>query len=121
MLLGFFSFHKLSMFVDLDPKLWSESNAISESSLASRLISGNEATGGSGLYAPDYQIDEHPIAQTIELPLDADSSQISALADIAAGKSLVIEGPPGNDRQCYLPCNGTRQDHTVRRRETSST
>lgn len=98
MLLGFFSFHKLSMFVDLDPKLWSESNAISESSLASRLISGNEATGGSGLYAPDYQIDEHPIAQTIELPLDADSSQISALADIAAGKSLVIEGPPGTGK-----------------------
>lgn len=98
MLLGFFSFHKLSMFVDLDPKLWSESNAISESSLASRLISGNEATGGSGLYAPDYQIDEHPIAQKIELPLDADSSQISALADIAAGKSLVIEGPPGTGK-----------------------
>jgi DNA polymerase III delta prime subunit len=98
MLLGFFSFHKLSMFVDLDPKLWSESNAINESSLASRLISGNDSTGGSGLYAPDYQIDEHPIAQNIELPLDADSSQISALADIAAGKSLVIEGPPGTGK-----------------------
>ena len=98
MLLGFFSFHKLSMFVDLDPKLWSESNAINELSLASRLISGNESTGGSGLYAPDYQIDEHPIAQNIELPLDADSSQISALADIAAGKSLVIEGPPGTGK-----------------------
>jgi hypothetical protein len=98
MLLGFFSFHKLSMFVDLDPKLWSESNAINESSLASRLISGNDSTGVSGLYAPDYQIDEHPIAQNIELPLDADSSQISALADIAAGKSLVIEGPPGTGK-----------------------
>lgn len=50
---------------------------------------------GDGLYAPDYQIDEHPVAQTIELPLDADSSQLSALSDIADGKSLVIEGPPG--------------------------
>jgi len=98
MLLGFFSFHKLSMFVDLDPKLWSESNAINETSLASRLISGNDSTSGSGLYAPDYQIDEHPTAQNIELPLDADSSQISALADIAAGKSLVIEGPPGTGK-----------------------
>ncbi|MFM8217002.1 MAG: DUF4011 domain-containing protein, partial [Pirellula sp.] len=98
MLLGFFSFHKLSMFVDLDPRLWTESNAISESSLASRLISGNDSSGESGLYAPDYQIDEHPIAQRIELPLDADSSQISALADIAAGKSLVIEGPPGTGK-----------------------
>lgn len=97
-LLGFFSFHKLSMFVDLDPKLWTESNAISDSSLASRLISGNDSSGESGLYAPDYQIDEHPIAQNIELPLDADSSQISALADIAAGKSLVIEGPPGTGK-----------------------
>lgn len=50
---------------------------------------------GDGLYAPNYQIDEHPVAQTIELPLDADSSQLSALSDIADGKSLVIEGPPG--------------------------
>jgi hypothetical protein len=29
MLLGFFSFHKLSMFVDLDPKLWVESKGMS--------------------------------------------------------------------------------------------
>jgi hypothetical protein len=98
MLLGFFSFHKLSMFVDLDPKLWSGSSALDESSLASKLISGSNDRIGDGLYAPDYQIDEHPVAQTIELPLDADSSQLSALSDIADGKSLVIEGPPGTGK-----------------------
>ena len=116
MLLGFFSFHKLSMFVDLDPKLWSGSSALDESSLASKLISGSNDRIGDGLYAPDYQIDEHPVAQTIELPLDADSSQLSALSDIADGKSLVIEGPPGTGKSQTIAnaiANAMEQGKTV--------
>jgi hypothetical protein len=113
---GFFSFHKLSMFVDLDPKLWSGSSALDESSLASKLISGSNDRIGDGLYAPDYQIDEHPVAQTIELPLDADSSQLSALSDIADGKSLVIEGPPGTGKSQTIAnaiANAMEQGKTV--------
>ena len=116
MLLGFFSFHKLSMYVDLDPKLWAQSNALSESSLASQLIAGSEIPSGSGLYAPDYQIDEHPVAQQIELPLDADSSQISALADIASGKSIVIEGPPGTGKSQTIAnaiCHAMEQGKSI--------
>lgn len=116
MLLGFFSFHKLSMYVDLDPKLWSQSNALSESSLASQLIAGSDIPSGSGLYAPDYLIDEHPVAQQIELPLDADSSQISALADIASGKSIVIEGPPGTGKSQTIAnaiCHAMEQGKSI--------
>ncbi len=97
-LLGFFSFHKLSMFVDIDPANWAESTALSESSIASRLVMGTLDSLGSGLYAQDYDVDEHPVAKAIELPLDADSSQQSAISDIAEGKSLVIEGPPGTGK-----------------------
>lgn len=97
MLLGFFSFHKLSMYMDIDPEKWKDTAALSESSLATRLISGGEQSG-SGLYAEEYDVDNHEVAKKIGLPLDADSSQQSAITDIAQGKSLVIEGPPGTGK-----------------------
>lgn len=98
MLLGFFSFHKLSMYMDIDPAHWRETAALRESSLASQLVSGQSNIAGSSLYAPDYDVDDHEVAMKITLPLDADSSQQSAIADIAEGKSLVIEGPPGTGK-----------------------
>lgn len=98
MLLGFFSFHKLSMYMDIDPTHWKESPALGESSLANQLVTGRREVAGSGLYSPDYEVDEHDVAMKITLPLDADSSQQSAIADIAQGKSLVIEGPPGTGK-----------------------
>jgi len=97
-LLGFFSFHKLSMYADLDPKNWEGSAAFSDDSLLSALVVGQEQNGQDGLYAKDYEIDQHAGATDIHLPTDADSSQHSALCDIAAGKSLVIEGPPGTGK-----------------------
>lgn len=116
MLLGFFSFHKLSMYVDIDPQNWAETGALSQNSLASRLVIGGASSGNSGIYASDYDIDEHPIARSIELPLDADSSQQSAIADIAEGKNLVIEGPPGTGKSQTITnaiANALRENKTV--------
>ncbi|MEY4567681.1 MAG: ATP-dependent RecD-like helicase, partial [Planctomycetota bacterium] len=98
MILGFFSFHKLSMYADIAPEQWQETGALEESSLAGQLITGTSAGGGTGIYAGDYDVDEHAMAKSIELPLDADSSQHSAITDIAEGKNLVIEGPPGTGK-----------------------
>jgi hypothetical protein len=97
MLLGFFSFHKLSMYMDIAPENWTGTPALDESSLANQLVSGGGSTDAS-LYAEDYEIDDHSVATKIALPLDADSSQHSAITDIAQGKSLVIEGPPGTGK-----------------------
>jgi very-short-patch-repair endonuclease len=95
---GFFSFHKLAMYSDLDPANWDASQAIATESLADRLFGGSEEPVGTNLYAGDYDVDRHDLAKTIELPLDADSSQHSAITDIAAGRNLVIEGPPGTGK-----------------------
>jgi very-short-patch-repair endonuclease len=95
---GFFSFHKLAMYSDLDPSNWDASQAIAQESLADRLFGGSEEPVGTNLYAGDYDVDRHQLAKTIELPLDADSSQHSAITDIAAGRNLVIEGPPGTGK-----------------------
>lgn len=97
MLLGFFSFHKLSMYMDIAPENWAGTPALDESSLANRLVSGGGSADAS-LYADDYEIDNHDVAMRIALPLDADSSQHSAITDIAQGQSLVIEGPPGTGK-----------------------
>lgn len=97
-LLGFFSFQKLLMYLDIDPNKWSKSGMLEEGSIVHQLVWGSEANAGAPLYASDYEIDNHPTANEVIFPLDADSSQHSALVDIQAGKSLVIEGPPGTGK-----------------------
>lgn len=97
---GFFSFHKLMMYEDLGANYWQESGEWGEGSLIHQIISGgaNVDEGATQLYARDYEIDGNPVADSIVLPSEADSSQHSALCDIASGKSLVIEGPPGTGK-----------------------
>lgn len=100
-LIGFFSFHKLLMYEDIAPENWATNGHLAEGTLANRIIAGqaNEEGGSAtSLYAPDYEIDGNELAESILLPSEADSSQHSALCDIAEGKSLVIEGPPGTGK-----------------------
>lgn len=100
-LIGFFSFHKLLMYEDLNPDNWRRLGKLGEDSLAFQVIAGSTTSGGkeiATLYAPDYDIDNTDLAERIVLISDADSSQHSALCDIARGKSLVIEGPPGTGK-----------------------
>ncbi|MCL4205812.1 MAG: DUF4011 domain-containing protein [Pirellulaceae bacterium] len=97
---GFFMFNKLFMYLDLDMNAWTDELSPENNELVRAVIEGSqiEEDASIGGYAPDYPIDEHPGAQRIQLVKDADSSQHSALCDIADGKSLVIEGPPGTGK-----------------------
>ncbi len=96
-LLGFFSFRKLMMYLDLDPSNWKDS-ALGEDSLLRRVFEGGDIDGSDALFATDYAIDANATASSINLVLDADSSQHSALVDILDGRSFVIEGPPGTGK-----------------------
>ncbi|PQO40362.1 DUF4011 domain-containing protein [Bremerella cremea] len=101
--LGFFSFHKLSMYADIDPENWGMTDGTFSGGLLEDLVSGREANededlSSSSLYAPDYDIDRNETVEKLWLALDADSSQQSALVDIRSGKNLVIEGPPGTGK-----------------------
>jgi len=95
-LIGFFSFRKLLMYEDLDPKKWGKS--LEDSPILRGVFEGSQMDSGSPLFGVDYNIDENETAQRIVLVDDADSSQHSALCDIAEGKTLVIEGPPGTGK-----------------------
>lgn len=97
-LLGFFSFHKIQMYHDLDPDNWTAEHAIDVHPVLPRLIQGGEIDGGAPRFMPDYEVDEHEGAKNVVLVDNADSSQHAALCDIAAGASLVIEGPPGTGK-----------------------
>ena len=54
---------------------------------------------GFGDPAEDYAVDEPDIQKKVPLiVMDADSSQFSTLVDIADGKNLAVEGPPGTGK-----------------------
>lgn len=100
-LVGFFSFHKLLMYEDIDPENWQGNGKLNGQSIAARIIAGSNSAFNDqmdSLYAGDYEIDGNELAESILLASEADSSQHSALCDIASGKSLVIEGPPGTGK-----------------------
>jgi very-short-patch-repair endonuclease len=97
-LMGFFSFQKLLMYLDIDPSNWESTGAIRPDSVASQVIWGRETDSSAGLYASTYAVDLDPKTKDLIISMDADSSQHSALADISRGQNLVIEGPPGTGK-----------------------
>lgn len=92
--LGFLSFGKLAIWVDLDQKKWPE---LVEHPLLRRVFEGGGGSSEGAFHAEDYDIDAH---QQADLPLiyDADSSQHSSIIDVLDGKDLVINGPPGTGK-----------------------
>ena len=93
--LGFFSFNKLLMYLDLDPK----NPAIAENEIIAALF-------GDGFREPpstipgDAHLDGHIKPQDAHHVLDADSSQSLAIHDATrgSGRNMVIQGPPGTGK-----------------------
>lgn len=93
---GFWSFGKMLMYLDLDPKRWPKENSISNSAHIVDIFSGNHSTDGT--IVQDFAIDTDVSLPRLHHVLDADSSQHSAIIDVIKGKNLVIEGPPGTGK-----------------------
>lgn len=82
---------------DLDPEKWPE-DAFAEHRLLPGLIGATEITGADG---DDSIIDiDDPVhaARVPALITDADASQHRAIMDMAAGRDMAIEGPPGTGK-----------------------
>ena len=99
MTLALLSFGNMLLIRDLDPENWEDEEGQSRllsHPVIKQIFTGGDEFAGSG-YAPEYDLDRMSAA---DLPLifDADSSQHSAIVDVMAGKSLVIEGPPGTGK-----------------------
>ena len=92
--IGIFPSARMAMYLDLDT--------------TRRDFAGNEVvaglfggSGGAGAtpFADEHDVDDPAIeAKAPYLVLDADSSQFSTIIDIADGKNLAVEGPPGTGK-----------------------
>jgi hypothetical protein len=97
MVLGFFSFSKFLMYRDLDPDNWPAEAGIDTKEMIGALLRDGFPESPP-LIADDLSIDE--VIKPVELHhvIDADSSQTVAIAEAAAGRSLVVKGPPGTGK-----------------------
>ena len=97
MVLGFFSFSKFLMYRDLDPDTWPKEAGIDTREMIGALLRDGFPESPP-LIADDMAIDD--VIRPIELHhvVDADSSQTVAIAEAAAGRSLVVKGPPGTGK-----------------------
>ena len=91
---GVFPSARMAMYHDLNP----DKTAIHQSPIVSQLLGGSEA-GEASPFADEYDVEAPEIEKKIPcLVTEADSSQLSVLVDLADGRSLAVEGPPGTGK-----------------------
>lgn len=92
--IGVFPSARMAMYHDLDPK----QPGFPENEIVHRLLAGG-GPGSASPFADDYEVDQPEIERKVPyLVMDADSSQFSTLVDIAEGRNLAVEGPPGTGK-----------------------
>jgi very-short-patch-repair endonuclease len=93
-------FPNMAVWRDLDTALWPKLLDHEQVGLllGSRAGGADAHEGGNMGFPADYEIDTWSAQALPPLVLDADVSQHSALADVANGKSVAIEGPPGTGK-----------------------
>jgi len=97
--LGFFNFSKLLLWMDLDPKRWPENHRFDDNPIVRQYFEGGEEEEEESSFSPVADIDRIPVdSPETKLIWPADSSQHSAIIDIAKGRNTVIEGPPGTGK-----------------------
>ncbi|QQS55730.1 MAG: DUF3320 domain-containing protein [Candidatus Competibacteraceae bacterium] len=95
--LGFFSFGKLLMYRDLDDSAWSEAGTLSAHPLITSLL-GEGFRDEPSPFTDETHVDQHIDPGATHQVVDADSSQLLAVLDVASGRNLVIQGPPGTGK-----------------------
>lgn len=97
MALGFFGFGKFLMYRDLDVGLWPAGRSPARHEVLAGLLRDGFRERAGAVDASKSLDVLRPPGKTMEV-MDADSSQAEALAEVAAGRHLVIQGPPGTGK-----------------------
>jgi very-short-patch-repair endonuclease len=93
--IGIFPSTRLAMYHDLNTDKWD----FASHNIISRLFGGSNIVHSLSPFSDDYNIDEPDIESKVPyLIADADSSQFSTIVDVANGKDLAVEGPPGTGK-----------------------
>lgn len=92
--IGVFPSARMAMYHDIAP----QNPALPDSEIVRSLLCGSNAESAAP-FAEEYNVDAPEIERSVPcLVMDADSSQFSTLVDIANGKNLAVEGPPGTGK-----------------------
>ena len=96
--LGLFSFQKLVMFKDLEVN----ADAFTSHHMITQLITRETTTDGAVMGLPQdvraMDLDGEFAPERTAQVVDADSSQLRAIAAVSKGHALVLEGPPGTGK-----------------------
>jgi len=95
--LGFFSFAKYLMYVDLDDSRRADGLKLYEHEVLCALLTDGFQEQGPFPWENE-RLDEHADPRTTFHILDADSSQAIAILDSTAYPAMVIQGPPGTGK-----------------------
>jgi superfamily I DNA and/or RNA helicase/very-short-patch-repair endonuclease len=95
--LGFFSFGKFLIYIDLDNNKWPQDKKPVDNALLQSLYNDGFQQG-SLPYNDESFIDTDTSANELFQVVDADSSQILSVLAAREGKNLVIQGPPGTGK-----------------------
>ena len=91
---GVFPSSRMAMYHDLD----TSNGAFEQSEILRTMLVGSEESS-EGPFADEYEIDAPAIEQKVpHVVMDTDSSQFSTLVDLAEGRNLAVEGPPGTGK-----------------------
>ena len=96
--LGFFSFSKLLIYKDLDPRVWPEDGPPADHPVVGALYSDEGFSEDPPTIAEDDHLDDHLKVSDTHQVLDSDSSQTLAIIDVKRGRNVVIQGPPGTGK-----------------------
>src|SRR5258708_3610081 len=101
--LGFFSFAKLMMFLDLEPSKWPESKKIDANPLIAGLLADGFPSEGMP-FSEDSHLDDVIPVDRLDHVVDADGSQSVVVELVRTGRNLVVQGPPGTGKSQTI-CN----------------
>ncbi|AUW46840.1 DUF4011 domain-containing protein [Rhizobium leguminosarum] len=85
---------RMAMYEDLDPG----ASDFSKNGIVESILVGSESSE-AGAIAEEYEVDAPDVeAEVPHLVKKADASQFSVLVDVARGRNLAVEGPPGTGK-----------------------
>jgi superfamily I DNA and/or RNA helicase/very-short-patch-repair endonuclease len=94
--IDFYDFKKFVMYKDLDPKIWPEGQGPETHPLINQVFNPSAENDGGGF--SENEVDLKLSTDSVYHIVNADSSQISVIEDVKAGRNLVVEGPPGTGK-----------------------
>ena len=95
--LGFFSFTRYMMYLDLDVDRWPSAEAVIEHPVVGRVL-GSGFSAEPSVFGDGGFLDEEPAYSAMHTIVEADSSQAQAVAQAQVSSALVIQGPPGTGK-----------------------